>query len=140
MGRSNFVRYGKLPEQPRHDKQSENFMDRMLSKVAEAKTHVGDVQADAAIVVADGSTNQATKMLSDLGCNGKHKGNIARDFRRRVVQPRRGMFPPVFTANLPFAKPEGIGVEWRDHDIFLPHSYMSWLYEFPDEFADRLHC
>ena len=46
----------------------------------------------------------------------------------------------MFTANLPLAEPEGIGVEWRDHDIFLPHEYMSWLYEFPDEFADRLHC
>ena len=115
-------------------------LDCQLNKSSNNTNKLKQSKRDAQAIVADGSVNRATKVLASLGTNGRHPGNAARDFRRRVMRKLccKEKFPPIFAAKLPFAHPTDTGVVWHDQHMCLPHELFGFLYGFPEEFEARL--
>ena len=75
--------------------------------------------------------------LAALGCAGKHKGNMYRDFLRHVkVKCKMDVQP--FEVDIPVRLPHSDTVVMEPHSILLPHEVFYWMARYPTEFDARV--
>lgn len=118
-----------------------HYRAHLIAKIAEGRASFTEIQEDAAAAHSDGIAVD----ISELGCAGKHPGNCARDFRRKVLKPLQRDLLQTYSTELPFQDPKS-GALFREHAFILPHEFFSYLSLWPADFEERVcggstkHC
>ena len=74
------------------------------------------------------SGDKGCKTLASLGTDGLHAANVERDLHRRLRKAHpflRGI--ELYSVEVPFEKQDGLGIEFRDVSVLLPHEAFAAL-------------
>ena len=88
-------------------------------------------------MVLDGSLTKGSCELAGLGNSGLYPGNLARDFRRRILRNCRETLP-IYSLDAPFLDPVKNGIVFTEQCMILPHEYLAYLHHWPEQFQLRM--